>query len=104
MRGIDSIKPYHDLVLVRRIDLNASQLIITPESAKKESLVARIVTAGPGLRDNEPQCESGEYWLVARFIGTVFDIDGVPHTMVKWADCQAKINFTKEVKAELDKL
>lgn len=100
------VEPYHDLVLVRRIDtaMTPSGLIL-PQVKDKESNLALIVSRGPGLPgkpETVPQCEPGEYWLISRFIGTKVDLDGKEHVIVTWRDCQAKVSFPEEALKLLD--
>jgi co-chaperonin GroES (HSP10) len=100
------VEPNHDLVLVRRVDIKQTAGgIVIPEERNEESNLARIVAIGdgiPGKPETKPRCLPGEYWLVARFIGTVFAIDGVDHVMVKWADCQGRVIFSEEALQLLD--
>jgi hypothetical protein len=52
--------------------------------------------------DPKPQCEPGEYWLIARYIGTVFRLGNKNVTIVKWADCQARVEFEEGAEKLLD--
>ena len=85
--------------LGQRIDATKTPqgLILPFHTDRKESNLAKIIKVGPGVagREDKPMCKEGEYWLIARYIGTVFDLNGKSVTMVKWADCQARVQFEK---------
>ena len=94
---VKAVSPNHDLVLVRRIDPNKtpSGLSLALEKSHESNLV-RIEAVGPGLDtkpETKPKCKVGEFWLVARYIGTVITMDSVDYVLVKWADCLAKIEL-----------
>jgi len=94
----EKIEPFHDFVLVRRVDASKTPSgLILPEQQEQESNLALIVEVGHGIPDRpKPLCKPGEYWLLARFIGTKVVIDNVEYILVKWADCQAKVHFSEE--------
>lgn len=101
------IEVFHDLCLVRRIDTTKTPggLIIPYHPNKKESNLAKVVQVGSGVvgkPETVPQCSPGEFWLVARYIGTVITINGRDHTLVKWIDMQARITFDDEAIKLLD--
>jgi co-chaperonin GroES (HSP10) len=101
------IKPTRDMVLVRRIDtgMTPGGIIIPFHPDKKESNLAKIVAVGPGVEgkpETKPLCKEGEYWLIARYIGVKFELDNATHILVKWADCQAKVEFEEEALKLLD--
>jgi co-chaperonin GroES (HSP10) len=96
--NVAKVHLHHDLVLVQRIDAakTPSGLVIPYHPDRKESNLARIIEVGPGLPNKpelRPQCKIGEYWLIARYIGTVFSLGDKEVTIVKWADCQARVEF-----------
>jgi co-chaperonin GroES (HSP10) len=100
------VQPYHDMVLVRRIDtaITPSGLIL-PQVKDKESNLAVIVAVGPGIpgkEETKPLCNPGEFWLISRFIGTKVDLDNKEHILVTWRDCQAKVIFPAEALKLLD--
>lgn len=96
--SVKKVHVQHDLVLVQRIDLakTPSGLIMPFTEDRKESNLARIVEVGPGIEgrpESKPKCKPGEYWLIARYIGTVFSLGNKSVTIVKWNDCQARVEF-----------
>lgn len=101
------IQVYHDLVLVRRIDTvqTPGGLVLPYHPDKKESNIVKVVQVGCGIPNKPetvPQCSPGEYWLVARYIGTIITLNGQDHVLVKWNDMQAKVTFSEEAKKLLD--
>lgn len=102
----ERVEPAHDMVLVRRIDVNVTPTgLVLPTVREQESKLARIVEVGPGIPGMErtvPGCKVGEYWIMARFIGEKIDVDGVEYNLVKWGDCLAKIHFSEGALKLLD--
>jgi co-chaperonin GroES (HSP10) len=101
------IEPHHDLVVVRRVDQTKTKggIILPYHHDRKESHIAKIVEVGPGVEgrpETKPKCKVGEFWLIARFIGTVVPLNGADHTIVKWNDCQCKLHFDDETIKLLD--
>lgn len=95
------IEVFHDLVLVRRVDTvkTPAGIVLPYHPQKQESNIARVVQVGCGVTgkpETVPQCNPGEYWLVARYIGTVISLNGKDHVLVKWNDMQARVTFSKE--------
>lgn len=90
-------EPFHDLVVVRRVDQAKTPggIILPYHHDRKESHIAKIVEVSENIPDGreKPKCQPGEYWLIARFIGTVVPINGKDHTIVKWNDCLCKLHF-----------
>lgn len=104
---LEGLEPYHDLVVVRRVDYNKtpSGLVLPQPSKGNESHLAKIVSVGPGIDgrpETKPKCVPGEYFLIARFIGTIIPINGIDHTIVKWADCQARVTLSDATRRLLD--
>jgi co-chaperonin GroES (HSP10) len=103
----EEIEVFHDLVLVRRIDTAKTPggIWMPHHPDKKESNLAKVVKVGGGVigkPETVPQCKPGEYWLVARYIGTVITLNGKDHILVKWNDMQARIRFSDEAIELLD--
>lgn len=101
------IEVFHDLVLVRRVDTAKTPggIVLPYHPDKKESNIAKVVKVGHGIPlkpETVPQCNPGEYWLVARYIGTIITLNGHDHVLVKWNDMQARITFTQEAMMLLD--
>jgi len=97
---VKSIKPNHDLVLVKRLDTTKTPAGLTlPEARQTESNLVKVVAVGPGLPgkpETQPKCTEGEYWLMARYIGTQIFMDNEEYVLVKWSDCLAKIELLDE--------
>jgi hypothetical protein len=64
--------------------------------------VVQVGTGVVGKPETVPRCSPGEFWLVARYIGTVITINGKDHVLVKWNDMQARVQFTDEARKLLD--
>lgn len=103
----EEIEVFHDLVLVRRVDTvqTPGGIILPYHPDKKESNVVKVVQVGKGIEgkpETVPRCAPGEYWLVARYIGTVITLNGKDHVLVKWFDMQARVTFDDEAHKLLD--
>ena len=103
----EDIQVFHDLVLVRRVDTvqTPAGLILPYHPDKKESNIAKVVSVGSGVvgkPETVPRCAPGEYWLVARYIGTVITLNSRDHVLVKWIDMQARVTFSEEAQRLLD--
>lgn len=95
----EKVEVYHDLVLVRRVDTQRTPggIVVPHHPDKKESQIAKVVQVGPGIPnrpETKPQCSPGEYWIIARYIGTIIRIDDQDLTLVKWNDMQARLTFS----------
>lgn len=109
IHGIKKLDIEHDLVLVQRIDPEKTPagLWMPHHEDRKESNLAKIISVGPGIAgrpETVPKCKEGEYWLIARYIGTVFEMNGRTVTMVKWADCQARATFEEGAEKLLERI
>lgn len=101
------IEVFHDLVMVRRVDTAKTPggLILPYHPAKKESNLVKVVQVGLGIAgkpETVPQCAPGEFWLIARYIGTIITLNGKDHVLVKWIDMQARVHFDDEAIGLLD--
>lgn len=112
----EEIEVFHDLVLVRRIETTKTPggLILPYHPDKKESVIVKVVQVGKGVEtmgsagmavtkpETVPRCAPGEFWIVARYIGTIITLNGKDHVLVKWNDMQARVTFSKEACKLLD--
>lgn len=97
----------HDFVLVRRVDTRKTPggIHLPFHSDKQESNIAKVVAVGPGIPgkpETVPRCAPGEYWVVARYIGTIITINGRDHVLVKWYDMQVRLTFSEAALSLLD--
>ena len=84
------IKPLNDRVVVIRVDEveKTAGGIIVPDSAKEKSLEGRVVSAGPGKRDDRGeriamQVKEGDKVLFAKYGGTEIKIDNLDHIFMR---------------------
>lgn len=107
--NIKEMEIFHDLVLVQRIDISKSPggIFMPYHPDRKESNLAVVIAVGKGIPDKPnltPMVKPDDFVLVARYIGTVFDLDGKSVTMVKWADIQARVSFDHETTVQLKQM
>jgi chaperonin GroES len=87
------IRPLGDRVLVKRLESEQMTKggIIIPDSAKEKPIEAKVVSVGPGKRDDagkliEPGVKAGDKVLFGKYSGTEVKIDGEEHLILREED------------------
>ena len=86
-----NVKPFHDRVLVKRVEEAGEQKvggIIIPDSAKEKPLQADVVAVGPGEYDDSGKRKAldvkvGDKVLIGKWSGTEVKIDGDEYLILK---------------------
>ena len=88
-----SFRPLHDRVLVKRIDAEEKTKggIIIPDTAKEKPSEGRVVSVGPGGRDENGKLipmdiKAGERVLFGKWSGTEIKLDGEDLLIMKESD------------------
>jgi len=90
------VRPLNDRVLVLRVEeeqISAGGIII-PDTAKEKPLEGKIVSAGPGKRDDGGkrvplEVKKGDRILFSKYAGSEIKIDGVDHLFMREEDILA---------------
>lgn len=87
------IRPLGDRVLVKRLESEERTKggIIIPDSAKEKPIEGKVVSVGPGKRDdngkmNELTVKAGDKILFGKYSGTEVKIDGDEHLILREED------------------
>lgn len=88
-----SFRPLHDRVLVKRIDAEEKTKggIIIPDTAKEKPSEGRVVSVGPGGRDEAGKLipidlKAGDRVLFGKWSGTEIKLDGEDLLIMKESD------------------
>ena len=88
-----SFRPLHDRVLVKRIDAEEKTKggIIIPDTAKEKPSEGRVVSVGPGGRDENGKLipmdiKAGDRVLFGKWSGTEIKLDGEDLLIMKESD------------------
>ena len=86
-------RPLHDRVVVRRIDESTKTAggIIIPDTAKEKPQEGKVVSVGPGARDESGKLvaldvKAGDRVLFGKWSGTEVKIDGDDLLIMKESD------------------
>ena len=84
------VRPLHDRVLVRRLDLQEEMRggIIIPDTAKEKPMEAEVMAAGEGKRLDDgsrvaPDVSVGDTVLVGKYSGTEIKIEGEEYLILR---------------------
>lgn len=87
------IRPLGDRVLVQRMQSEEKTKggLFIPETAKEKPIEAKVVSVGPGKRDDsgkliEPNVKAGDRVLFGKYSGTEVKIDGEEHLILREED------------------
>ena len=88
-----AFRPLHDRVVVQALD-NESKTsggIIIPETAKEKPMQGKVISIGPGNRDNEGQLvpldlKKGDVVLYGKWSGTEVKINGKDMLIMRESD------------------
>jgi chaperonin GroES len=94
-------RPLHDRVVVTRIDPDEKTPggIIIPDTAKEKPSEGRVISVGPGRRDETGKItpidlEVGDRVLFGKWSGTEVKIEGVDYLIMKESDILGVIEQT----------
>jgi len=86
-------RPLHDRVVIRRMESEAKTAggIIIPDTAKEKPMEGKVVSVGPGARDDNGRItpldvKSGDTVLFGKWSGTEVKIDGEDLLIMKESD------------------
>jgi chaperonin GroES len=87
------IRPLGDRVLVKRMESEEKTKggLFIPETAKEKPIEAKVISVGPGKRDDsgklvEPSVKAGDRVLFGKYSGTEVKIDGEEHLILREED------------------
>jgi chaperonin GroES len=102
-----NFRPLHDRVVVERIDAEAMTVggIIIPDTAKEKPQQGKIISVGPGSRDDhgaliQIDLEVGDRVLFGKWSGTEVKIEGVEYLIMKESDIMGVLDGAAEVPAK----
>src|SRR5689334_17489958 len=97
-----NFRPLHDRVVVTRIDADDKTRggIILPDTAKEKPSEGRVISVGPGGRDEAGKItpidlKMGERVLFGKWSGTEVKIEGVEYLIMKESDILGVIEESK---------
>ena len=86
-------RPLHDRVVIRRMESEAKTAggIIIPDTAKEKPMEGKVVSVGPGARDDNGRItpldvKAGDTVLFGKWSGTEVKIDGEDVLIMKESD------------------
>ncbi|NIO09208.1 MAG: co-chaperone GroES [Deltaproteobacteria bacterium] len=87
-----NVRPLHDRVIVKRIDEEETTKggIIIPDTAKEKPQEGRVVSVGPGRREDgkliPPDVKAGDRILFSKYAGTELKLNGEEHLIMREDD------------------
>ena len=91
-------RPLQDRLLAKRLDEEEQTKggIIIPDAAKEKPLEAKVISVGPGRRDDDgnhvpPTVSAGDVVMIGKYAGTEIDLDGEEHLILREDDVLAVI-------------
>ena len=88
-----NFRPLHDRVLVERIEQEGKTAggIIIPDTAKEKPMQGKVISAGPGARDESGKLvpldvKAGDTILFGKWSGTEVKLDGKELIIMKESD------------------
>jgi chaperonin GroES len=100
-------RPLHDRVVVERIDAESKTAggIIIPDTVKEKPQQGKIVSVGPGGRDDHGKLipidlKVGDRVLFGKWSGTEVKIEGVEYLIMKESDIMGVLEGTAEAPAK----
>ena len=99
-----AFRPLHDRVVVQALDSESKTAggIIIPDTAKEKPSQGKVISVGPGARDNDGKIvpidlKKGDTVLYGKYSGTEVKIDGKVSVGEISTDLSKKFNAPKEV-------
>ena len=101
-----AFRPLHDRLLVRRMeeDERTAGGIIIPDTAKEKPIMGKVLSVGPGARDENGNLvpldvKSGDRIVFGKYAGTEVKLDGEDLVILKEADVFGILEGAGTVKA-----
>ncbi len=98
-------RPLHDRVLIRPLDNEERTAggIIIPDTAKEKPTEGKVISVGPGTRDEDGKLQplelkKGDRVLFGKWAGTEVKIEGEDLTIMKESDIMAVIEGGRRAK------
>ena len=88
-----NIKPLFDKVVVEPVqaeEKTASGIILST-ATKEKSVIAEVISAGPGTDDVKVTVKPGDKVVTGKFAGQELKLDGEDYVIVKMADILAVV-------------
>ena len=88
----NNVRPLHDRVIVKRVDEEEKTKggIIIPDTAKEKPQEGRVVSVGPGRREDgkliAPDVKAGDRILFSKYAGTELKLNGEEHLIMREDD------------------
>ncbi len=88
----NNVRPLHDRVIVKRVDEEEKSKggIIIPDTAKEKPQEGRVVSVGPGRREDgkliAPDVKAGDRILFSKYAGTELKLNGEEHLIMREDD------------------
>lgn len=88
----NNVRPLQDRVIVKRIDEEEKTKggIIIPDTAKEKPQEGRVVSVGPGRREDgkliAPDVKAGDRILFSKYAGTELKLNGEEHLIMREDD------------------
>ena len=94
-----AFRPLHDRVVVQALDSESKTAggIIIPDTAKEKPSQGKVVSVGPGARDNDGKIvpidlKNGDTVLYGKYSGTEVKIDGKDLLIMRESDVMGVID------------
>ena len=88
-----AFRPLHDRVVVQAVESESKSAggIIIPDTAKEKPSQGKVISVGPGARDNEGklvalELKKGDVVLYGKYSGTEVKIDGKDMLIMRESD------------------
>lgn len=95
---VENFRPLHDRVVVERLDVEQKTAggIIIPDTAKEKPMEGKVISVGPGARNEQGQIvaldvKKGDRVLFGKWSGTEVKIDGKELLIMKESDIMGVI-------------
>ena len=96
-----AFRPLHDRVVVQALDSESKTAggIIIPDTAKEKPSQGKVISVGPGARDNDGKIvpidlKKGDTVLYGKYSGTEVKIDGKDLLIMRESDVMGVIDWT----------
>jgi chaperonin GroES len=90
------VRPLHNRLIVKRVeeDEKTAGGIIIPDTAKEKPQQGRVISVGPGRRDDKGnlvavEVSKGDRILFSKYAGTEVNLDGEEHLIISEDDVLA---------------
>ena len=88
-----AFRPLHDRVVVQAVESESKSAggIIIPDTAKEKPRLGKVISVGPGARDNDGklvalELKKGDVVLYGKYSGTEVKIDGKDMLIMRESD------------------